>query len=177
MLAASWTRSGVADAPEVWLAPTGGVSLHQLGDGRASGLPFRLVTQDLAIRPEPAELGHRRDDRIVRQPPIPTGVDLARHEVASDGLERRRPSTPAQAIAFSETFEPIVVTDGMTIVLGHVVTEVDPQPGYVQARRPAIVIDGDVADRALGELDIRSMRIAIREAAPAAERRVGAHGR
>ena len=71
------------------------------------------------------------------------GIDLAGDEVAADGLERRRPAAPAQAVALAQGLEPLVVADGMAVVLGHVVAEVDAQAGEGQAGGPPVVVDDE----------------------------------
>ena len=57
----------------------------------------------------------------------------------------------------------------MAIVLGLVADEVDPEPGSLEARQAAVVIDGPVADRAGRQLGGGPRRLAVRQSAATAE--------
>jgi hypothetical protein len=64
----------------------------------------------------------------------------------------------------------------MSVVLGHVVAQVDSQAGELEAVRPAVIVDRAVADRAGGQLGVGPGSVAVWEAASTAERGVGARG-
>ncbi len=80
--------------------------------------------------------------------PVAARLDLAGDEIAPHGIEWRCPATPADLVTFPQRLEPLVVTDGMAVVLGHVTAQIDAQAGQVEAVGPAVVIDRAVADRA-----------------------------
>ena len=109
--------------------------------------------------------------------PVPTGVDLTGHQIAADGLERRRPPADPDPVAAAERFEPVVVADRVAVVLGLVVDEVDAQAGALEARQASVVVDGPVADRAGRELGGRARRLAVRQPAATAERAATLVGR
>ena len=101
--------------------------------------------------------------------PVATRVDLARDEVAADGLERRGPATPAELVALAQGLEPLVVAHGMTVVLAHVAAQVHAQAGQVEAVRAPVIVDGQVADRTRGQLGVGSWGVPVWEPAASAE--------
>jgi hypothetical protein len=86
----------------------------------------------------------------VCQLPVAASFDLTRDQVAAHRVERRGPPAPADLVAFAERLQPLVITDRMAVVLGHVVTQVDAESGQIEAVGPPVVVDGPVAGRARG---------------------------
>src|SRR5687767_7812528 len=160
----------------IGLAATLRVALHQFADGRASGLPLGLVAEDRGVLAEPVDLGHRGHDHVVGQLAVAACVDLTRHEVAADGIERRAPAAPAQFVAFAQGLEPFVVADGVTVMLAHVPAQVHAQARQVETVRAAVVVDREVADRAGRQLGGGPRRVAVRKPTTAAEGCVVANG-
>ena len=138
-------------------------------DGDSGGLPVGQVTEDVAVGAPAVELGHGGDDRVVGERPVAAGVDLARHEIATDGVERRRPAADPDQVSCALRLEPLVVADGKPIVLGLVADEVDPETRLRAARQAPVVIDGLVADGAARQLGRGPRRLAVRQAAATTE--------
>src|SRR4051812_43802932 len=151
------------------LCPTARVALHQIDDRCAGGDPFGLVTEDDAIWTPPAELRHRRDDRVVGQCPVAAGLDLARDQIAPNGLEWRSPAADPDPISLAERLEQVVVADGVGFVLGLVADQVHPPAASGDARQPAILVDDSVADRAGREGCIGPRWRSVRETATPTE--------
>ena len=127
------------------------------------------VTEDVAVGAPAVELGHGGHDRVVGERPVAAGVDLSRDEIATDGVERRRPLADPDRVSGALRLEPVVVADGKAIVLGLVADEVDPETGLCAARQAAVVIDGLVADGAARQLGRGPRRLAVRQAAATTE--------
>ena len=93
---------GMRDPGPILVVPAPRVPLHHLDDRVAGRLPVGQVAEDVGVRTPALDLGHRRHDGIVGQLPVPTGFHLAGHQVAPDGLERRRPATDPDPIAAAQ---------------------------------------------------------------------------
>jgi hypothetical protein len=136
-----------------------------------------VVAQDVGIGSEPAQLGHRGDQGVVRQLALPAGFHLPGHEIASHDFERRRPAPDSQSVTLAEGLEEVVIADRMAVVFGLMPDEVDAETRLLEARQSPIVVDRDVADRADRQLDMGRRRLTVWESTTPAERGVGARGR
>ncbi len=144
--------------------PAPAVPFHQRGDGRPGRLPVGQVAHDVRVGTPAVELGHRRHDRVVGERSVPARIDLAGHQVASDGLERGAPAVDPDPVARPQRLEPVVVADRVSVVFLLVPDEVDAQARCVEAGQAAIVADRAVADRAGRQLDGRRRDVRRRAA-------------
>ncbi len=172
----SWSTTAPMSAAQLPAVEVGRVPLHELGHRGTGGGPVGLITEDDAVGSPAADLGHRVDDRIVRQRTPAPGLDLPAHEVASNDVEWRGPLADANGVALPQRFEPIVVANRMPIVLGLVSDEIHTVAGSIEARESPVVIDCLVADRARRQLDVGGGRLPVRESTATTERRLASTG-
>ena len=149
------------------------VALQEPADGLARLAPLGLVADDRSGPGAPAgELGHRVDDRVVLERPAPPAIDDAGDEIAPDEVERGVPAADPDPVALAERLEPAVVTDRMALVLGDVLGDRELPAGPRQRREEPVVRDGGVADRAGRQLGVGAGRLAERDPAAGADRRL-----
>ena len=122
------------------------------------------------VRAPAVQLGHRGDDRVVGEGTIAAGIDLAGHEIAPDGVERRGPAIDPDAVARPQRLEPVVVADRVSVVLVLVAHEVHTERRALEARQASVVVDRAIADRAGGQLDGATGWLAVGQAAATTER-------
>ena len=170
-------RAALAARPgDPRLAATGGVALEELAHGDPGRRPLGLIAEDVGVGTEATELGHRGDQGVVRHLALPAALDLAGDEVVADDVERRRPAIDPQPIALAQALEPLVVADGMAIVLRLMADEVDAQARVVEALEAAVVA-GRSCSRS-GSSGARRRRAAARRtSARSADRRWRPAGR
>lgn len=101
-----------------------------------------------------------------------SGLDLASHEIAADDIERSGPPPDPDPIALAQRFEPLVVTNGMAIVLGAVPEQVDSGAEALEAGQSSVVVDDAIADGAAGKLDVGARPLTEGQAASTAECRL-----
>src|SRR6266566_7797241 len=99
-------------------------------------------------------------------------------EVAPNEVEWRLPATNDDPVTPAKRLEVLVVADGMVLVLGHVLDEIDAPSGGTERRQAPVVADRGVAGRAARQLGLDPRRRAVRQpAAPAEADRRGWGGR
>jgi shikimate kinase len=106
---------------------------------------------------------------VLERPAAPA-FDRTGHEVATDEIEWRLPTTDPDLVTFPERFEKVLVADGVAIMLRHVDLEVDAGTGPILARQQPVVSDGHIADVAGGQLRVGAGGFTVGQATAAAER-------
>src|SRR5437879_2981288 len=115
------------------------VALHEGRDRLARFLPLGLIAEEVRSGAPALQLRHRGDDRRMLVLAAPATVVGTGDEVAPNEVEWRLPATNDDPVTPAKRLEVLVVADGMILVLGHVLDEIDAPSGGTGRRQAPVV--------------------------------------